>query len=84
MNQLEALKQAIQIVANGNQSEFARKLEAASGKKVSQQLVSKWINEAEKCSHRFVVDISQLTGGAILCSQLRPDVFPPSQESKAA
>lgn len=74
---MSPLEKAIQIIAAGNQSEFARVLTSHSKSKrpLSQQLVSYWVNEAGQCSPKYASLIQRLTEGKVSKYELRPDVF---------
>ncbi len=60
---------AIEIV--GNQSALARQIGCTQG------AVWKWLNKgAERVSAEYCHPIERATQGLVLCSDLRPDLFP--------
>lgn len=80
MNKLE---EAIQIIANGNQTRFAEIVSASAKNKLSQQLVSYWVKTKSNVSPKFTAVISDLTGGQIEMHELNND-FPKNITTKAA
>ncbi|WP_039046567.1 transcriptional regulator [Plesiomonas shigelloides] len=67
----QALAEAIAIA--GGQSELARKLTAASGRKVKQQQVWNWLNRERQPPIKQSQYIESVTG--VAKEKLRPDVF---------
>jgi DNA-binding transcriptional regulator YdaS (Cro superfamily) len=79
------LEEAIDIIANGNQSEFTRLLVKESGQPLSQQLVSHWVLKSKKgCSGSFAIAIESLTKKKVTREQLRPDIFKPTKVKAVA
>jgi len=74
---MSPLQKAIQIISNGNQSDFARKVSEINCDSLSQRLVWHWVKNKKPPSPRFVVSISMLTEHEITPNQLSPGVFPP-------
>jgi len=73
---LKPIKKAVKIIADGNQSKFAKIISEKAGRTLSQQLVSRWINKRGcKCSPVFVPYIAALTDGKVTKEMLRPDIF---------
>lgn len=91
---MSALKAAIEIIAGGNQTHFAKKVNAEVSKinqsallkkpipALSQQLVHYYLKNDVECAPQYVPIISNLTNGKISRHALRPDVYP--EEGKAA
>lgn len=74
------LERAIEIIAGGNQTQFAKMVTDAGEFKLSQQLVHVWLAATKKrCSPKFAVTIEKLTDYKVTREQLRPDVFPPTK-----
>lgn len=67
----QALANAISIA--GGQSELARKLTIASGRKIKQQQVWNWLNRERKTPIKHSQYIELVTG--VSKEKLRPDVF---------
>jgi DNA-binding transcriptional regulator YdaS (Cro superfamily) len=80
---VEALQKAIQIISQGNQAEFARKLSAHVGSDVKQQTVSLWIRKRRGCSPGYAIPIEELTRREVTREQLRPDRFGASNQEKS-
>lgn len=73
---ISPLQKAIAIA--GGQKALARKVG------VKQQNVSWWINKSKKVPAERCAAIERATNGAVKREQLRPDVFGPAPDAKAA
>ena len=90
---MSALKRAIEIVAEGNQTHFAAKVSAEVEKvnkstllkkpipKLSQQLVHYYLKNDIECAAHFAPIISNLTEGKVSLHELRPDIYPQKKEA---
>lgn len=88
-----ALKKAIKIIAKGNQTQFAAKVNAEVEKvngssllkkpipKLSQQLVHYYLKNNVPCAPHFAPIISNLTKGKVTMNDLRPDVYPAQEKA---
>ncbi|QJR79637.1 hypothetical protein CA267_001900 [Alteromonas pelagimontana] len=95
MDEMTALKKAIEIISGGSQKRFAElvteQVELSNScalslsrkiPSLSQQLVNYWIKNDKPCSPHYAPIISNLTKGEVKMHELRPDVYP--VEDKAA
>lgn len=72
------LERAIDIA--GGQAAMARKL-TASGYKVRQAHIWKWLNHAKKLPAEAVLPIEAAVDGAVTRFELRPDIYPPAERA---
>lgn len=62
------------------QAELARRVSEAIGEPISYQAVHKWRTQIPANRCRMLED---LTGGAVSCYDMRPDIFPPPTAAAA-
>lgn len=90
---MSALKAAIKIIANGNQTHFAKKVNIEVSKinesslltkpipVLSQQLVHYYLKNDVMCAPQYAPIISNLTKGEISRYELRPDIYPAEEQA---
>lgn len=71
------LQQAIAVA--GSQSELARRLTDHTGKLIRQGHIWSWLHRTRRVPAEMVIPIEQVVDGAVSRSDLRPDIYPPSQ-----
>lgn len=90
---MSALKRAINIIASGNQTQFASKVNAEVDKvnsssllkrpipRLSQQLVHYYLKNDVPCAAHYAPIISNLSKGEVSMHELRPDVYPQQEQA---
>jgi len=64
------------VAAQGGQAACARALQVTPG------LIHQWLNGIRPVSPKFALRIEAMSNGAVRCSDLRPDIWPPVNTSK--
>lgn len=65
----------------GSQKKAAQELSNKTGLPVSQQKISSWVKKG-KIPAEFVIPLEELTESKFTRFQLRPDIYPESQEAR--
>ena len=75
----EALQKAIAIA--GGQSALARLLSNICGKNIRQAHIFNWLNRDKEIPAEYVIPIEIAVKKLVTRYELRPDIYPPTEES---